>query len=344
MSPEITTVTDGGTVRQTIRLGNRDFDLERKKVPVDFLRLDPANQRLSYLLRKSGLSGTDEELHRMLWDQDPVKELYNSIYQNGGLIHDPIVRRNGVVVEGNCRTVCLRELHQKYPGDARWGDVHVHLLPAEVTDEQLTMLLGELHIAGRIEWRAFEQAEYVWKMNKIFGKTYDFLASHLRWSRTKLSQKIAAYEETKAYIEQSGDSEGINRFSHFEEFMKKGELRERRDQDPGFMKDFRKWVFESKFPDARDVRDLPAILENDAALEAFENGGSKAAKEVLHEKNPSLASNLWATVDRATAELMSMPLVEVEDLVKGHNSKREKLQSLQDALGRVAQHAGMVLK
>jgi len=35
-----------------------------------------------------------------------------------------------------------------------------------VTDEQLTMLLGELHIAGRIEWRAFEQAEYVWKITR----------------------------------------------------------------------------------------------------------------------------------------------------------------------------------
>jgi len=188
MSPEITTRTEDGKVSQTIRLGNRDFELEGKKVPVDFLRLDPSNQRLSYLLRRSGAASTDEQLHKMIWDMDQVKDLYNSIYQNGGLIQDPIVRRNGTVVEGNCRTVCLRELHLKYPDDPRWAEVYVQLLPAEVTDEQLTMLLGELHIAGRIEWRAFEQAEYVWKMNKIYGKTYDFLASHLRWSLSRLAQ------------------------------------------------------------------------------------------------------------------------------------------------------------
>src|SRR5207247_8264886 len=103
------------------------------------------------------------------------------------------------------------------------------------------MLLGELHIAGRIEWRAFEQAEYVWKMNKIYGKTYDFLASHLRWSRSRLAQKIAAYEETKTYLEQSGDPEGINRFSHLDELMKKVQLRDEREEHLGCMRDFRRW-------------------------------------------------------------------------------------------------------
>ena len=86
-------------------------------------------------------------------------------------------------------------------------------------------LLGELHIAGKIEWRAYEQAEYVWRMNKEFGRTYDFLAAHLRWSRSKIAQKIGAYEETKHYLAEYSDPQGINRFSHFEEFMKKKQLR-----------------------------------------------------------------------------------------------------------------------
>jgi hypothetical protein len=127
MSPDITTVTENGKVRQTIRLGNRDFELERTKVPIDFIQLDPGNQRLSYLIRRRALAATDRELHEMLWDLDPVKDLYNSIYQNGGLIQDPIIRRNGTVVEGNCRTVCLRELHKKYPEDPRWQDAYVQL-------------------------------------------------------------------------------------------------------------------------------------------------------------------------------------------------------------------------
>lgn len=324
---------------QAIRLANQDFGLERTKVSLGVLRLDPTNQRVSYGIKRRGGIATDQELHEMLWNLDPVKDLYNSIYQNGGLIQDPIVRRDGLVVEGNCRTVCLRELNRKYPDDPRWQSVYVQMLPAEVTDEQLTMLLGELHIAGKIEWRAFEQAEYVWKMNKKFGKTYDFLAAHLRWSRSKLAQKIAAYEETKTYIEETGDPDAINRFSHFEEFMKKKELRDLREKDPNFGRQFRRWVQEGKFLDAKDVRELPEILENEKVLEAFEDAGARAAKMVLHEKNPSLVSNLWATIDRAVDELRTIPLIEIEDLRKGHPVKREKLTELQFALDAVARHA-----
>lgn len=329
---------------QTIRLGNKDFELKREKVPLEFLRLDPSNQRLSYLIKRKGAVATDGDLHAMLWEIDPVKDLYNSIYQNGGLISDPIVRRDGFVVEGNCRTVCLRELRKRYPDDLRWTHVYVQKLPESVSDEQLTMLIGELHIAGKIEWRAFEQAEYVWKMNALYGKTYDFLASHLRWSRSKVLQKIAAYEETKAYMEESEDPDGISRFSHFEEFMKKKELRQKREDDPGFMGSFRQWVREGRFPDAKDVRDVPDILKSDQALEAFEDGGAQAAKAVLHDKNPSLVSNFWATVDRAVEELKGVPLLEIEDLRGGHEWKVAKLRALHAALRSVAEHARLSLK
>ena len=344
MSQEDQPAPTDGASKQAIRLGNKDFDLERVRVPLSFLRLDPTNQRLSYLIKKKGSTTTDSDLHAMLWEMDPVKDLYGSIYQNGGLINDPIVRRDGLVVEGNCRTVCLRELHKKHPGDERWTHVYVQKLPEAASDEQLTMLIGELHIAGKIEWRAYEQAEYVWKMNTVYGKTYDFLASHLRWSRSKVMQKISAYEETREYMEESGDPDGIARFSHFEEFMKKKELREKRDDDPGFMKTFRHWVREGKFPDARDVRDLPEILYTDKALEAFEYGGAQSAKSVLHERNPSLVSSFWATIDRAVEELRSVPLLEIEDLRKGQKSKISKLRELHAALQSVAEHARLTLK
>lgn len=329
--------------KQTIRVGNKDFELERTKIPLESLRLDPDNQRLSYLLRRKGGLNADADLHAMLWEMDPVKDLYNSILQNGGLINDPIVRRDGLVVEGNCRTVCLRELNKRYPRDQRWQQVYVQRLPDSATDEQLTMLIGELHIAGKIEWRAFEQAEYVWKMNALFGKTYDFLASHLRWSRSKVLQKIAAYEETKVYMEETGDRDGINRFSHFEEFMKKKELREKREDDPAFMRRFRGWVKDGRFPEAKDVRNLPEILEADKALEAFEHGGATAAKLVLHERNPSLVSSFWATIDRAIAELRIVPLLEIEDLRKGHPSKVGKLRELHGALKTIADHSHLSL-
>jgi hypothetical protein len=319
------------------RLGNADFEVTRDLWPVEKLKLDPANQRLGYLLRqhKKASVATDAELHKMLWDIDQVKDLYQSIYQNGGLLEDPIVRVDGTAVEGNCRTVALRQLRKKYPDDDRFTRVWVRVLPPNVTEEQISLLLGELHVAGRIAWRAFDQAEYVWRMNNQFGKNYDFLSTHLRWSRSKLSQKIGAYEETKAYLERTGDPQWINRFSHFEEFMKKKALRDRREQEPEFMRRFGQWVLDGKLPDSRDVRDLPAILENEDVLKKFEKEGIQPARKLLQEADPSIISNLYSAVDEASSQLETISLQEMEALQEGNEAKLEKLQRLARAIRKV---------
>jgi hypothetical protein len=324
-------------------LGGQTFTVQRRLWKVQNLRLDPHNQRLGYLLRthKKGIPATDEELHEMLWDIDQVKDLYQSIYQNGGLLEDPIVYENGVVVEGNCRTVCLRQLCKKYPKDQRFQQVYVRVLPKDVTEEQLMLLLGELHVAGKIEWRAFDQAEYVWKMNKLFGKNYDYLASHLRWSRSKLVQKIAAYEESRAYIERTGDPQGTNRFSHFEEFMKKKELREKREADPTFMVQFGDWVKTGKFPDAKDVRYLPEVLINDEALKKLQKTGIREAQTVLYGKNPSLVSNLYSAVDQAAVELENASLAEITAIKGGDDARLAKIRRLVVALQNLEEFTGV---
>src|SRR5216684_481294 len=93
----------------TIRLGNEDFTVRRELWAVSELSLDPTNPRLGFALRKRGTTATDKELHEMLWDLDTVKALYQSVFQNGGLIDDPIIHADGTVIEGNLRTVVLRE-------------------------------------------------------------------------------------------------------------------------------------------------------------------------------------------------------------------------------------------
>ncbi len=343
MSTARNEATNGSTLK--FRLGNADFAVIRELWPVERLKLDPGNQRLGYLLRqhKKGTAVTDKELHKLLWDIDQVKALHQSVYQNGGLLEDPVVRTDGTVVEGNCRTVVMRELKKKYSHDERFGSVYVRVLPADVTEEQISLLLGELHIAGKIEWRAFDQAEYVWKMSKIYGKTYDFLATHLRWSRSKLSQKIAAYEETKAYLERTNDPQGIKRFSHFEEFMKRKSLRDRLEFDRDFIKEFGQWVLDGKLADSRDVRDLPAILENADALRKFEKEGIRAARLVLHDANPSIVSNLYSAIDQASGELETISLQEITALQEGNEARLEKLQRLARALGKVEEFAKIEL-
>lgn len=332
----------------TMRLGDQDFTVERKKVPVTWLKLDPNNQRLGYqltLLRKEGKGNTDQEIHDLLWAMDPVKDLYQSVLQNGGLIEDPFVRNDGLVVEGNSRTVVMRELHNKFPGDDRFASLYVKILPPGATDEQIVTLLGEMHIAGKIQWRAYEQAEYVWKMHREYAKTYDFLAAHLRMSRSKITQKILAYEETRTYLMETNDPNGISRFSHFEEFMKKTELRERRERNPEFMKEFRRWVAEGKFPDSRDVRSLPDILNNPKALEVLRRKDKtiQDAEIVLNKEDPSRSSDLYYSINEAIRQLRDIPLAEIKELEAGNGTKVGKMLELYKALKEVATIAKLSL-
>ena len=343
MATTIEETKANGSTTMSIRLGNEDFALERKSVEVDSLKLDPHNQRLSFKLRIQGTLAKDEDLHKLLWKQDAVKDLYTSVLNNGGLIEDPIIRRDGTVVEGNCRTVAMRELHKELPDDKRFKKLYVRVLPQDVTDEQLMMLLGELHVAGKIRWGAYEEAEYVWKMHNMYKKTYDYLASHLRWSRTKLSQKITAYEETKKYLEKTKDPQGATRFSFFEEFMKKKELRERFNTDQGFIQEFGQWINTGLIKEALAVRDLPDILGNSDATSKFKKGEWQAAKQVLFTANPALVSSLYAVIDDATKQLLNIPLSDLEDLRNGSAAKIEKLKGLYDAVVKVAKHSGVKL-
>ncbi len=319
----------------TIRLGNQDFILTREKRKISDIKLDPENQRVSFRRQDEKMSGKDKDLQDWLWEFDYVKELYQSIYQNGGLIEDPIINSDNVVVEGNCRIVALRELHKKYKNDERFLQLYVRVLPKNATKEQTALLLGELHIAGKSQWSAYEQAEYVWKMNKKFHQPYDYLSSHLRWSKNKLVQKISAYQETKSYLEKTRDPQGVKRFSFFEEFMKKKSLRDKKD-DRGFMDTFGKWIWNGKIKEAINVRSLPKILENEAAFEIFQTQGIEAAKAILKSLDPSMTSNLWSSVDQATAELKSMALDEINALKKeGSNLRLEKFNKLKMAIKEV---------
>ena len=63
----------------------------------------------------------------------------------------------------------------------------------DLTEENVAVLLADMHVAGKIRWDAFEQAKHIYDLYKIYGKTYDWLGSHLRLSKSKITEMIEAY-------------------------------------------------------------------------------------------------------------------------------------------------------
>ncbi|MGH9381828.1 MAG: hypothetical protein ACRD2Z_14615 [Thermoanaerobaculia bacterium] len=329
-----------------VPLGEASLEIRRELWPVRELRLDPDNPRLTSLLPPSAhrRKPAQRELQRRLWNLPQVRALAKSILQNGGLLEDPLVRHDGTLVEGNCRTVALRALQREHPDDERFARIHVRVLPPDVTEVQIALLLGDLHIAQKIPWRGYDQAAYVWRMHRVHGASEEFLATHLRWSHDKLANKLAAYEETRSYEKRTGGSSAHERFPLFEELMNRPALRQRRARDPRFMEQFGRWIEEGRLTTAREVRELPDILADPDARGLFESAGAAAARELLDRRDPTRDSGLYWYVDRAAQKLESMPLQEVEAVRIGEAPRVELLRRLARALSRVEEVTGVQLE
>lgn len=331
--------------RLTKVINGREIPYELTKLSPDDVELDPLNPRIQYLVGLKAGTASQDELDDMLWKKEAVKLLAQSIKQNRG-VHDPIVvhRRNGrrVVREGNSRTVALRHLSQQMPNDQAFQTLPAMVFDEELTEEDLAVLLADLHVAGKIRWDAYEQAKQVHDLSQIHGKTYDWLANHLRLSKSKIVQDLKAYNATSEYLQSHPDPTNIEKFSFFQELMKKRDLAEQFATDPEFKQRFHRWLADGKLTDARQVRVLERILDSAEATKALDDQGARAAETVLIRDDPALESDLFDAVKRASDKLRTASMEEVQS-IKNSPQKVVMLRELRTHLQNLATYAGVEL-
>jgi hypothetical protein len=339
---------------EIIPLGTSKIEVVLGEVELDDLQLDPANPRIQFALagkEKIPPPGPErqKEIRNLLWQFDEVKRLKRAIEENGGIIDAIIVSgKDGTVYEGNCRLTAYLQLRKENSGDSRWSKIRARILPPDVTREQVDILLGELHIAGKNEWLPFEQAAHLYRMNEK-GYEQEILAQHFRKSKSYISAKLRAYklmqEQFVPMARESGKNIGdlSSKWSWFEEFYKKckpsppGKEDSSRVHDgPALEHKFCKWVLSEKaLPQAADVRRLADILKNKKAIEALETKGIDDAHAIVAASDPALASSLWKQIEAATRYLEEMPLQEVEALRDGDEAKIELFAKLTKAVAKI---------
>jgi hypothetical protein len=318
-----------------ITVQGKQIPFARGLVPVDMCELDPANPRIQYLIGQKAGVVSEKELDELLWARDPVKALAQSIYQNGGVYEPIIVQRNGKkhrVREGNSRKVACSHLLEQYPNDPRFMNIPAMIFDVDLTEEDLAVLLADMHVAGKIRWDAYEQAKHVHDLFHIYGKTYDWLSNHLRLSKGKIKELLGAYQATSEFLQLHPSPANVRKFSFFVEVMKKRELRDRFENDLQFKQKFHKWLIEDKLTDNRHVRSLPAILAHKEASKALSDSGYEAAATVLTREDPSLESDLFWAIKDATEKLKQAPACDIQDLKAGNPQKIILLRNLHRAI------------
>jgi hypothetical protein len=318
------------------------------RLRIDQVELDARNPRVQYLVGQTGGRISQDQLDALIWDKDQVKALSQSIFQNGGVREPIIVQPAGnsnryVVREGNCRLVCSRHLSEQYPGDERFAFIPAHVYEHNLTEEDLAVLLADLHVASKIRWDAYEQAKYIHDLFHVYGKPYDWLSNHLRMSKSKISEHLAAYKATTDYLHVHPSPANIKRFSFFQELMKKRELRERYEQEAEFRQRFYSWLEKDRISDARFVRALSDILANVEATKALDEQGYDAAARILITNDPSRGSDLFHAVKVATEALKAAPASDIQDLKSGNPQKLIMMRNLKRALEDLSTLAGISL-
>ena len=330
----------------TIVIQGRNVPCTRAVVGVDECLLDPKNPRIQFLIGQRAGVVSQQDLAEMIWEKDAVKALGQSILQNGGVYEAIIVQRKGakyLVREGNCRTVACRRLLEQHPNDARFKTMPAMVFDVELNEEDLAVLLADMHVSGKLRWDAYEQAKHVSDLFHVYGKTYEWLSNHLRLSKGKIRELLEAYQTASEYLNLHPSPGNVRKFAVFHEMTKKKELRERFKCDARFKQSFHRWVSEERINDSRQVRELPGILANSEAAKALDRSGFDEAQKVLVREDPSLESDAFWAIKQATEKIKTLPADDIQDLKAGNPHKVILMRNLYRAIEDVATLAGMKL-
>ena len=309
------------------------------ELPIEDVQLDSSNPRLANTVALTHLSEGREMqryLEEQLWADSDVRQLYQSIRENKGLIERIIVRANGVVAEGNCRTVVYRKLRETFPKNPTWLKIPARVLPDNITQKQIDILLGELHVGGKNEWIPFEKAGHIHTLFAKHGLIQDEIAKLLRTSKTAVNHNIRAFGAMKEHYLPAYPGPGaVRKFSYFLELYKKPTLRDWATNDPKALDYFVRWVGTEKIGKGASVRHLDVIIKNPAALKAFDKGGMAAAQPILMRDSPELSSPLFKLMVEMTKAIDEARLDDIAR-VRGEESggARVIMQDLKEALGK----------
>lgn len=322
-----------------IVLGGKKVQVRGQDLSLDSVKLDPSNPRIANTVAVGSFGSgkaLQQGLRDLLWEDPDVHDLYRSVLENRGLIERIIVRNDLVVAEGNCRTVVYQKLREKFPNDPTWKTIPARVLPADITDRQVAVLLGELHVGGKNVWSPFEKAGHIHNLLTQHGMVQDEIAKLLKTSKTAINHNFRAFDAMKnRYLRAFPGPGAVRKFSYFLELYKKPELRDWLSASPEALDDFVQWVGKGKIARGADVRELCDIVTNPRALAAFKDEGRDAALQVLELDRPELTSSLFRHMIEMTIALDDARLDDMQRVRKDKSGGARKIvRNLKTSLDR----------
>lgn len=165
----------------TITIGRNEYNVEERSMYQQEIFFWTENPRVYSVLREDGNEyPSQSEIEALMKKTENVKELKTQIEQNGGLIEPiTVVLRSGdyIAIEGNSRLAAYRILAESNP--TKWAKLPVNVLPETITDSELFIYVGTIHLVKKKDWTVFEQAGYVYRQMQFQQCPYSTLAKQV---------------------------------------------------------------------------------------------------------------------------------------------------------------------
>jgi len=306
--------------RETLVIGGEVLPVEHRQMPLDDISLDPSNPRIQFALKQSAQDGklTQQQLGKLILEFPGVSELFKSIRDNGGLLEPIYVGPGGRIIEGNCRAAAylkLRDIHLKgNPKDGGpWSTIWTVFIP-KISERQVAILQGTVHVAGKNKWRAFEKAGHLHTMHTKLGMDARAIAQSLSMQETVVSRELKAYETMSTkYLPKQKGSTGLDKWSFFEEFFKIKALEDYRSK-PANIDAFVSLVATGKLKQGADVRKLAKILKHPIAVKALKKDGVDGAMSIVGQADPTADSTTFRKLKETTLLLQHLPQKDIQRL------------------------------
>lgn len=251
-------------ITDTYKVNGKGIPFEVRDIPQDQLQFYPENPRVFSIIAAKGIESQDE-IENCMRSMEHVKLLKTQIQTHGGLI-DPIVVRDGdfVVLEGNSRLAAYRMLHDIDP--ISWNYVKCHVVPADISADDVFELLGNWHISGKTAWTPYEQAAFLVRQLKASKKPLLAHAKSLGLTKAIAEQYVETYE----FMVEHGD-DNAHHWSHYLELHKNRAIDKFAEQVPVLKETVAGQIKSGAIRDAKDIRKLGDMAKVT----------SKAAKKIM---------------------------------------------------------------
>lgn len=231
----------------------KEFEVEEVEKNIWELQFYPENPRVYSLLYNREEPPSQEEIEKLMFRRDHVKQLKESIKINGLL--EPLIVKGNVVLEGNSRLAAHRMLDRE-GSSLDWRMVTCMVLPDEVDDTHIFALLGQYHIVGRTDWDPYEKASYLYRRQQQTKIPTSTMARELGITKSEVEKMINVIELMIQH-----DDNDKRHYSHYDEYLKSPAVRKYRETSPVLDETIANSIKNGEIQEASHIRKLSEIAK-----------------------------------------------------------------------------------